>query len=38
VESPLILGLIIFAFVVFGGALAYVDWIASRRPEQHPAE
>jgi len=38
VESPAVLVLIILAFVVFGGALAYVDWIASRRPDETPAE
>ena len=37
-ESPIILAGIILAFVVFGVVLAYVDWIASRRPNQHPAE
>jgi hypothetical protein len=38
VESPIILAGIILAFVVFGVALAYVDRIASRRPDTHPAE
>jgi len=38
VESPLILTGIVLAFVVFGVTLAYVDRIASRRPDSHPAE
>jgi hypothetical protein len=38
VESPLFLAGIVFAFVLFGVVLAYVDRIASRRPDQHPAE
>jgi hypothetical protein len=38
VESPLILVLIVLAFAVFGIALAYVDSIASRRPDEEPAE
>jgi len=38
VESPIILGLIVLAFVVFGVTLAYVDRIASRRPDSQPAE
>jgi len=38
VESPIILGLIVFAFVVFGVTLAYVNHIAARRPDSQPAE
>jgi len=38
VESPILLAGIVIAFVVFGVALAYVDRIASRRPDGHPAE
>jgi hypothetical protein len=38
VGDTLILVLIGLGFAAFGVTLAYVDWIASRRPEQHPAE
>jgi hypothetical protein len=38
VGDTLILVLIVLAFAVFGVTLAYVDWIASQRSEQHPAE
>jgi hypothetical protein len=38
VESPILLAGIVIAFVVFGVALAYVDRIASQRPDGHPAE
>jgi hypothetical protein len=38
VESPILLAGIVVAFVAFGLVLAYVDRIASRRPDQHPAE
>ena len=37
-ESPILLAGIVIAFVVFGVALAYVDRIASRRPDGQPAE
>jgi hypothetical protein len=38
IEYPLVLAGIIAAFVVFGAVLAYVDAIASRRPDDQPAE
>jgi hypothetical protein len=38
VESPTVLGLIVFAFVAFGITLAYVARIAARRPDSQPAE
>ena len=38
VESPILLAGIVIAFVAFGLVLAYVDRIASHRPDQHPAE
>jgi hypothetical protein len=38
VEHPIVLAGIIAAFIVFGAALAYVDKIASRRPDDQPAE
>jgi hypothetical protein len=38
VEYPLILTGILAAFVVFAAVTAYVDRIASRRPDSHPAE
>jgi len=38
VDYPIVLAVIIVAFVLFGVVVAYVDWIAGRRPESHPAE
>jgi hypothetical protein len=38
VESPIVLTGIVVAFLVFGVALAYVNWIAGRRPDDQPAE
>jgi hypothetical protein len=38
VEHPIVLAAIVAAFVIFGVTLAYVDWIASRRPHDQPAE
>jgi len=38
VDHPIMLAGIIIAFVVFGLAVAYVDRIAGRRPDEHPAE
>jgi hypothetical protein len=38
VEYPLILTGIIAAFLIFGAVTAYVDRIASTRPDSHPAE
>jgi hypothetical protein len=38
IDHPIILSGIIVAFVVFGVVLAYVDRIAARRPDVHPAE
>jgi hypothetical protein len=38
VESPIVLGLIVLAFIVFGATLAYVSHIAARRPDSHLAE
>ena len=38
VDHPIMLVGIIIAFVVFGLVVAYVDRIASRRPDAHPAE
>ena len=35
--SVLLVGIVI-AFVLFGVVLAYVDHIAARRPDGHPAE
>ena len=37
-ESPILFAGIVIAFVVFGVVLAYVDRIASRRPDETPAE
>jgi hypothetical protein len=37
-ESPLLLGGFVVAFAVFAAVLAYVDRIAARRPDSHPAE
>jgi predicted lysophospholipase L1 biosynthesis ABC-type transport system permease subunit len=38
VDHPIFLAGVIVAFVVFGAVLAYVSWIAGRRPDGHPAE
>jgi hypothetical protein len=38
VEYPLILALILSAFVVFGAVTAYVSRVAARRTDLHPAE
>ena len=38
IDHPIILAGIIAAFVVFGAVLAYVDKIASSRPDDQPAE
>lgn len=38
VEYPLILTGIVAAFVIFAAVTAYVDRIAARRPDVHPAE
>jgi hypothetical protein len=38
VDHPIILTGIIIAFVVFGIVVAYVDRIATRRPDGQPAE
>lgn len=38
IDHPIILTGIIVAFVVFGVVVAYVDGIASRRPDSQPAE
>ena len=37
-DHPFILVGIVIAFVLFGIVLAYVDRIAARRPDTHPAE
>jgi hypothetical protein len=37
-DHPFFLAAVIVAFVTFGVALAYVDRIAGRRPDVHPAE
>ena len=37
-ENILFLAAIIVAFTLFGVVLAYVDRIAGRRPDEHPAE
>jgi hypothetical protein len=37
-DHPFVLVGIVIAFVLFGVVLAYVDRIASRRPDGHPAE
>jgi hypothetical protein len=39
-DHPFYLALTVFVFLVFGVVVAYVDRIASRRPESdgHPAE
>lgn len=37
-ENLVFLAAIIFAFGLFAAVLAYVDRIASRRPDSHPAE
>jgi hypothetical protein len=37
-ESAIIVAAILIAFAIFGAVLAYVDRIASRRPDAHPAE
>jgi hypothetical protein len=38
IENIIILGLIVAAFVLFGGVLAYVERIAGRRPDAHSTE
>jgi hypothetical protein len=38
VDHPIVLAGIIVAFVLFGVVVAYVDHIASHRPDMHPAE
>ena len=38
IDHPIILAGIVAAFIVFGAVLAYVDRIASRRPDDQPAE
>jgi hypothetical protein len=38
VDHPIMLAGIIIAFVAFGLVVAYVDRIAGRRPDGHPAE
>jgi hypothetical protein len=37
-ETVIVVTFIIAAFALFGGVLAYVDRIAGRRPDGHPAE
>ena len=37
-DHPFFLVGIVIAFVLFGVVLAYVDRIAARRPDGHPAE
>ncbi len=39
-DHPFYLGLTVFVFLAFGIVVAYVDRLASRRPEldSHPAE
>lgn len=37
-ENLIIVAGILVAFTLFGIVLAYVDRIASRRPDEHPAE
>ena len=37
-DHPFVLVGIVIAFVLFGIVLAYVDRIAARRPDAHPAE
>jgi hypothetical protein len=37
-DHPVYFVLTIIVFLVFGVVLAYVDRIASRRPDGHPAE
>lgn len=37
-DHPFYLVLTVVVFLVFGVVLAYVDRIASRRPDGHPAE
>jgi len=37
-DHPFVLVGIVIAFVLFGVVLAYVDRIAARRPDAHPAE
>ena len=37
-SSITLLVAIVLAFTIFGGVLAYVDRIAGRRPDGHPAE
>jgi len=36
--NAFVLAAIVGAFTVFGVVLAYVDRIAARRPDEHPAE
>ena len=38
IENVLVLVAIVIAFVAFGSVLAYVDRIAGRRLDGHPAE
>jgi hypothetical protein len=38
VDHPILLAIIILTFLVFGVVVAYVDRIAARRPDMHPAE
>jgi hypothetical protein len=38
VDHPILLAVIVLTFLVFGVVVAYVDRIAARRPDMHPAE
>ena len=37
-ENIVFLAVIVLAFTLFAAVLAYVDRIAARRPDSHPAE
>ena len=37
-EAVIIVAVIVAAFATFGAVLAYVDWIAGRRPDAHRTE
>jgi len=37
-ETVIVVAVVVAAFATFGAVLAYVDWIAGRRPDAHPTE
>ena len=37
-ETIIVVAVVVAAFATFGAVLAYVDWIAGRRPDAHRTE